>query len=1131
MVEDQCFIKPMLAYEKEIPIDDDLPPILRREERVDGVFCGWSDLGEHSTTLRVFLFDPLGREQGINPFFSAMVCEWLLPGGQLPLLSYRNIRQEGFEGSRGNLSEIVVAISPSQVTLIQRNLPAIAKEIAAGAISPIQMGRHLALKGAFRSRKEVLMYSAISARVSRHPSLFEPTVFEDLHRLVLLSREEFRLIREVPHLCRLVTAKSFLLKELRREIKADPGKRHIRVKLMRARLHFPFGVKRVLGVAICLNLLHENESFERRHLLRALSQLLPETRAIQESEIDHREGVVPLRFLYLEVEIGEEGLPSAEFIRLREELPKALRGAVEQLMPCLFNSSNDEEVYRHLMSLNRELSDPQDLPHVMIAFLTQAGTSLSFRVIIARIRESDEETIDGLISRRAPKETACTLEHLFPLARLRRRRIKEGASLRFLFPRDRFVRKDYAVDLVKAREYIAQTVREIFGEFRDCNGGLLQKQGEQLKEVKSLLGCAWDELLIENLFYSLTPAFAQGTLSPELLVNFFQLFISSIAASRGSSREPAVHTRHEEETFYLLVTNPPAGFKEDFESQIKAPLFEPQALVSTHLTVDGCTFIGYLYPHCDPLAAQSLDDSVQRVLQSSKAGSANSRAVRINVPVMAPFLDPRIAQDRISGIVIKMLYEGLMRMGSKGRAEPAAAEEVFISPDGKTYLFTLRQSRWSDGSTLTAADFEYAWKKILDPSLQTPHAFLFYPIKNAKAVKEGSLPIDAVGVRALGPRLLKIDLENPTSHFLDLTTLWIYSPLHRELDQRSPGWAYYGGSEYVCNGPFIPALWRPNQLLQLAKNPLYWGADSVHLEKIEIDIFDDPDMALSLFRQGHLDWVGDPLWELPTTALHSLREEGVLASEPTVGTFIVDLNVTRFPFQSSKIRSALACAIDRREIIDSVLQGDEECATSIIPPLCRTGSLFQRDTSRIESSSPDDALALFEEGLLELGITRNELPTFCINHSTHIEHVALAKAIGHQWEEVLKVSVSYTSLPWQRFSEQLFGGDFLIGVRTLFALHKDPIYFLDLLCSADRSVNPSGWRDPVFKKLVTKAHTSLSVSERHAHLQDAELLLQQEMPIIPIYYYRSRFLKSRSLKDVVLSPTGQIDFRWASIHR
>ena len=208
----------------------------------------------------------------------------------------------------------------------------------------------------------------------------------------------------------------------------------------------------------------------------------------------------------------------------------------------------------------------------------------------------------------------------------------------------------------------------------------------------------------------------------------------------------------------------------------------------------------------------------------STSGSPKQK-LRLVISAEPPTLDPRLAGDTVSGSVMRMCFDGLMRVDSKGKSTPAVAEKVDISEDGSTYTFHLRESYWADGKPLTAHDFEKTWKTILDPLFPSRFAYNFYIIKNAEEAKEGTCPVEEVGVRALGDRTLVVELRHPAPYFLDLVSAHSFFPVRSD-------------DYLIGNGPFKLTSWRHYNELALEKNERYWDAGAVKLSKIHLAILD-----------------------------------------------------------------------------------------------------------------------------------------------------------------------------------------------------------------------------------------------------------------------------------------------------
>ncbi len=362
--------------------------------------------------------------------------------------------------------------------------------------------------------------------------------------------------------------------------------------------------------------------------------------------------------------------------------------------------------------------------------------------------------------------------------------------------------------------------------------------------------------------------------------------------------------------------------------------------------------------------------------QSEHAPEAQSpsqaNVLRTALPVNPMSLDPRIGGMRTSQVVVRMLFEGLMRITPDGDAQPALAQSVEVSDDGMVYTFHLRESFWSDGTPLTAHDFVYAWRKVLSPDFGSRYGYAFYPIKNAEAIAVGDLPLDALGAVAFDEQTLVVELEHPAPYILDHLANPVCAPVPADIDETQPRWCDSAAS-FVSNGPFRLVGWDHDSEIRLVRNEHYWDNESVSLDGVAIAIIDDARTSYALFEKGELDFLGEPFGDLPLEALPGLKEGGQLHTLQINGIYEYVFNCECFPFTSSKIRRAFAYALDREELVNNLLKGNEAIATSLVPaPL----SLAERPL--LKDGDREAAQQLFEEGLVELGISREEFPEVVI---------------------------------------------------------------------------------------------------------------------------------------------------------
>jgi oligopeptide transport system substrate-binding protein len=502
---------------------------------------------------------------------------------------------------------------------------------------------------------------------------------------------------------------------------------------------------------------------------------------------------------------------------------------------------------------------------------------------------------------------------------------------------------------------------------------------------------------------------------------------------------------------------------------------------------------------------------------------SSQQTLRLNLGTEPPSLDPRQAIDLTSGIVLKMLYDGLTRMATNGKTKPSVAKTITVSEDLKTYTFKLRDSLWSNGDPVTAHDFSYAWKWILDPKNDARYAYQLYVIKNAKAAKEGKISLDDVGIHVIDDSTLIVELEYPTPYFLELTSMMMYYPVNKKSAVKGAANDGKPADQYISNGPFQLISWRHNNELTLEKNKLYWDASSVRLDEIRLFVINDATTELHLFESGELDWAGTPLSVgLPNDAILSLKESGNLHIKPEAATYFYEFNTEKFPLNNKKLRKALAYAINRKAIVENITQANQIPATSFLPPL-----LALQGTPYFPDADIQTAQKLLKEALSELGLTLEDLPKITISYNTSENHHKIAQAVQQQINQALGIKIELNNLEWKVYLDALSGHNFDIGRLSWIADFNDPITFLQIFKYKSNSTNSTGWENPEYIALLDESSREPNRKKRLALLQKAETILMDEMPIIPIYFIMNSYLKNPKLQNVYLSGLGDIDFKWA----
>jgi oligopeptide transport system substrate-binding protein len=960
--------------------------------------------------------------------------------------------------------------------------------------------------------------------LTRYPPRNPADTLSELQRILLTTDAEFKGIRTPSHLLKLVNSHLHLKRKLFSNSLSDRSEKQLFYRLFHSKLQVPFGTKDVICLAISLQSLSAYERFDDRHILLACQQCLPSLDVVPQSFYVYSNPQESTLSLYIEVEKRDGSLPTLEEMKtLKRELGSELISSIEQVSSRIDIPQNEEDLLRNLLLLNQRVKTPKDPPQVIVQFHGQTDNSLDFHVTLVRSTKENGEDIP-LPTVDAVNITRCVLLRSSIVDRVRSNLVKQGLMFLVECSKERFFRRDRSVDFLKARESVVHCIESAYGQVRDLNGGLVYQHHQLLASIQPLLTKeeSKDIPLIEGIFHSLSPTVMKAVLGPEHIVTVFRQLLILRADFRQKVACPFLVEEYAKEIFIGFLY-PETFVNEDLFQAIPHFHLEENEFALCRVTAEGRWFCFVICLCQEATKRQQLVLWLQERL-NRKMRVKSSRSLRMSLPRPTCVLDPRIGADRTSGAVIKMLYEGLMRLDPSETPSLAAAEEVLISDNGKTYTFKLRQSSWSNGQPVTAHDFEYAWKKILDPCFNTYLDFLFYPILNARLVKAGRLLADDLGVHAVNDHKLVVELEKPFPHFLELCTLWIFSPLCKDIDNTYPGWAYYGNKNYVCNGPFTLKQVSHTGDIHLEKNARYWDRDRVFLEKIDISIIEDPKKALQMFSNGELDWVGDPLSEVPLIDIKENRHK--IYSQKMSGVQCYMLNVHHPLFRSVKIRHAFSQAIHRKDLISQLLYGDERPAHSVL-----ASSISLLSYHEPLPFDLDNARNMFQEGLTEQGLSISHLKPLKIVIYNQEPYKSVTKYIARAWEKAFGISIIIEPCSWTDFVENFSSLSYGILGTNWYSWYRDPCCTLRTFSDAGNHFNSSRFSSETIRELLDRAELEQNTHARNEYLREAELQLLDELPVIPIYECTCRYMKSDNVENLYISPLGNVEFKWATFEK
>lgn len=472
-------------------------------------------------------------------------------------------------------------------------------------------------------------------------------------------------------------------------------------------------------------------------------------------------------------------------------------------------------------------------------------------------------------------------------------------------------------------------------------------------------------------------------------------------------------------------------------------------------------------------------------------------------------LDPHIVTGVTEHKIIIALFEGLTMQNPKGEGIiPGAAESWTISSNGKELLFKIRDDAvWSNGDPLTADDFVYSWKRILTPALGSKYPDMLYAVKNAEDYNKGLINnFDQVGVEALDEKILKVTLRTKTPFFLKQLAHYATYPVHPDtiekfggISNRDSKWTR--PDNMISNGPFILSEWSINKVIKVNKNDKYWDSDNSKLNGIHFFPIDNESTADRYYRSGKTHNLNIIQTEKISKYKNEYPEEFKL--EKYFGTYYYRINTDIEPLNDVKVRKALSLAIDRQIIVDRVTKGGQKPAYSFTPP-----SENYYDPPTYLPYDPSLARTLLAEAGFPDG---NGFPEFELLYNTNEGHQKIAQAIQQFWLKELGIKVTLTNVDWKVYLDRQSQGEFEITRAGWIGDYVDPNSFLDMMVT-DRGNNMTGWSNSQYDEYLMKAAFSESEKDRITYFTEAEKILMDELPIIPIYTYTRVYMLKEEVK-------------------
>lgn len=521
-----------------------------------------------------------------------------------------------------------------------------------------------------------------------------------------------------------------------------------------------------------------------------------------------------------------------------------------------------------------------------------------------------------------------------------------------------------------------------------------------------------------------------------------------------------------------------------------------------------------------------------------KAATASKQELVYNLGSDPKTLDPGLNQAVDGAIIAVNAFEGLCKLDDKDKAIPGQAEKWEVSADGLTYTFHLKKDlKWSNGDPVKASDFEYAWKRVLDPATASIYSFQLLYLKGAEEFNTAKTPEDAkakrdaVGVKATDDNTLVATLAAPCPYFLELTASPTYMPVNQKIVEANKDWAK-DVKTLVSNGPFKFTDYKIKDQIVLEKNENYSDKANVKLDKITLKMVTENTSAWASYKSGQFDMIDS----VPTSEIVQAVKDKTATTFPNLGTQYVDINVSDKAkeidpnaakvLSNAKFRQALANAIDRQTIVDNVLKSGQTPAHSFVG--IGINDPDGKDFASKTYFEPKGDVEKAKKLLAEAGYPDGQgLPQLVVLYNPEGGNGELYQAIQDMWKKI-GVNVELQTQEWKVFQATRDAKKYEIARGAWSADYSDPMTFIDMFVSTSPN-NEVGYNNPKYDTLVEAAKKETDAKKRFEILHQAEDVLMEDMPIIPLYY--STYTKGIKdyVKGVRVSPLGYVFFDKASI--
>ncbi|MDD5904865.1 MAG: peptide ABC transporter substrate-binding protein [Clostridium sp.] len=495
-------------------------------------------------------------------------------------------------------------------------------------------------------------------------------------------------------------------------------------------------------------------------------------------------------------------------------------------------------------------------------------------------------------------------------------------------------------------------------------------------------------------------------------------------------------------------------------------------------------------------------------------------------------IDPALNSAVDGAVMINHIFEGLYKWVDDGSGNATLAlgqaEEVTPNADKTVYTVKLRDDiKWSDGKDVVAADFVYAWQRLVDPNTAADYCYMADIILNANEIMAGEMDKSELGVKAIDEKTLEITLHTACPYFEEIMAFPALMPIRSDIiEQYGDQWTF-SPETYIGNGQYKMAEWSHNEFIKLVPSETYYDVDKLGPKVIKFALMDDTNAIYAAYRSGSLNFIQ----EVPVDEIPGLLSSGELKVHPYLGTYYCCFNTSKAPFDDVRVREAFSLVIDRNYIVENVTKTGQKPATAFVPSGISDAPGAKDDFRAVGGDYMDVSAEKYQENcerarqlLAEAGYPNGEgFPIVEYLYNTSDNHRLIGEALQNMWQTELGVTVNLVNQEWNTFLDTRKNGDYSIARNGWIADYNDPMSFLDMWLTGGGN-NDAQYSNPDYDALIMQAKSTSDLAERMSLMHQAEdILMGQDVVHAAIYFYTDKYM-AQGIKGMYFTPLGYYFF-------